>query len=157
MTFNYRNFLNTIFICLLFAGIGIILSGDFAGWFAGLNHPWYSLPIFVWNIVEILFYLIIAVILYRLFNKKEESFPKKAIIALTIAVIIYNEIWNYVLVGAENMMIGFIGLVPYLGMVGLLYYNFLKHDRVNAWILTPYLIWLVYDVILTFGLWTLNS
>jgi tryptophan-rich sensory protein len=67
-----------------------------------------------------------------------------------------NEVWNYLFFGLESTFLAFISLIPFSILVFLLFIKLKKIDKKSALILTPYLIWLIYDLSWTYYLWKLN-
>lgn len=152
-----KNLLFSIGICLVFAIIGGILTGDaLESWFIEINHPWFSLPLWGWYIVGGFYYIMVIIILFRLFNAAKSS-DKSTSIWLTIGMIAGNEFWNFLFFGLESTFFAFIGLIPFTILVLVLFNTLWKFQKVTAWFLFPYLIWLVYDLLWTYNLWMLNK
>ena len=64
---DLRALLLSIAICLVFATLGGLLTGNsLEHWFAELEHPWFSLPMKGWYLVGGLYYLMAMAILYQL-------------------------------------------------------------------------------------------
>ncbi|NEN25248.1 tryptophan-rich sensory protein [Cryomorpha ignava] len=152
-----KNLLSAIGISLMFAVIGGLLTGDaLENWFAEINQPWFSLPLWGWYIVGGLYYFMVIIILFRLFNASKNS-DKSTLIWLTIGMIAGNEFWNFLFFGLESTLLAFFGLIPFTILVLVLYIRLLKFQKITAWILFPYLIWLVYDILWTYNLWIMNK
>jgi len=152
-----KNLLLSIGICFIFAIIGGLLTGDaLNNWFAQINHPWFSLPLWGWYIVGGLYYMMTIAILYRIFNATD-TLQKKTAIWLAISMIAVNEFWNYLFFGLESTFAGFIGLLPFTLLVIVLFIILWNFQRKTAWILFPYLLWLGYDLVWTYNLWIMNK
>lgn len=148
--------LGSIGICLGFAILGNLLTGDaLETWYLTLDQPWFSLPLWSWYIVGILYYLICASILYRLFIIPSST-KRNASLFLILVMLAGNEVWNYLFFGLESTFLAFISLIPFSILVFLLFIKLKKIDKKSALILTPYLIWLIYDLSWTYYLWKLN-
>src|SRR5690606_2181072 len=142
-----KNLLLSIGICIVFAVIGALLTGDaLEGWFTQLIHPWFSLPIQAWYVVGVLYYLMAIIILTRILNRTQKPLGSKAF-WLSIGMLAGNEFWNYLFFGLESTFLGFTSLIPFTILVFALFYELWKTDRMSAWILLPYAIWLGYDLV----------
>ncbi len=154
---NFKYLLISCTICLVFAIIGGLLTGDsLESWFVEIKHPWFSLPITGWYIVGVLYYIMAIAILFRLLIAKD-GMPRKIAIWLTVAMLAGNEFWNYLFFGLESTFAGFIGLLPFIILVVVLFIRLWKFQKRTAWILLPYVIWLGYDLVWTYYLWILNK
>lgn len=151
-----KSLLLSIGICLLFAIIGGLLTGDsLDNWFSEINQPWFSPPLWGWYIVGGLYYIMSITVLYRLFNASKES-SRTIAIGLTLGMIAGNEFWNYLFFGLESTLSAFVGLIPFIILVIALFVKLWRYQRTTAWILFPYLLWLGYDILWTYNLWILN-
>jgi len=146
----------SIIICALFAVLGGLLMGEGSSdWLLTLNQPWYSLPLWGWYIVGAVYYIMCITILYRVLSQ-HKSQDRKYALGLVIAMMAGNVFWNYLFFGLANTFAGFISLLPFTLLVVILFKLLLKFDRTTAWILFPYLLWLVYDIIWAHEVWVMN-
>jgi len=154
---NLKNLLLSISICVVFAIIGGFLAGNsLETWFAEIRKPRFSLPLKGWHIVGVLYYIMTITILYQLLISKD-GFQRKLAIWLTIVMIAGNEFWNYLFFGLKSTFAGFTGLIVFALLVVMLFITLWKFKKMIAWILFPYLIWLVYDIFWIYNLWILNK
>ncbi len=152
-----KNLIKAILIVIFFAVLGSLLIGDALNiWFVEIKKPWYSIPLWSWFVIGGLYYLMAIIILYKLFNQ-EYSNTVNRILWLTLLMIVYNEFWNYLFFGIQSTFAGFIGLLPFVILVIILFISLLKYKKSIAWILLPYLIWLIYDLFWAYDLWILNK
>ncbi len=152
-----KNILLSLAICFGFAVIGGLLTGDaLENWFVEIKHPWFSLPLWGWYIVAGTYSLIAIVLLSRLFGTRRSK-QRNTALGLTFAMLAANEFWNYLFMGMESTLAGFLALIPFTFIVISLFYTLRKFDRIAAWVLFPYLLWLAYDLIWTYNLWVLNK
>lgn len=151
-----KTILISIAICCLFIVMGGALMGDGSDyWLMTLNQPWYSPPLWGWYIIGGLYYLMCITLLYKTFTQPNSK-DKKYVLGLTVAMMAGNEFWNYLFFGLASTFAGFIGLLPYIVLVGSLFKLLLKYDRHSAWVLFPYLLWLGYDIVWAYDIWIMN-
>jgi tryptophan-rich sensory protein len=147
----------SISISVGFALIGALLAGDaLTDWFQDLQQPRYALPLWGWVIVGGLYYIMTTALLYRAFTR-QPSKEKPPLLFMTIVMMVGNEAWNYLLFGLESTLAGFLGLIAFATYVAFLFTRSFRMDRVSAIILSPYVVWLGYDLWWMYTLWDLNS
>lgn len=143
-------------ICVAFAVIGGLLTGDaIETWFAQLRQPAFALPVWGWMIVGLCYYIISITVLSRVLIYVSKPFSSW-VFWLTLGMIAGNESWNYLLFGLQSPQLAFFGLFPYFVLVVCLFWQLRKSQPTTAWILFPYLIWLIYDLFWAYFLWKMN-
>lgn len=105
-----------------------------------INHPWFSLPLWVWYIVGALYYNYCHQYFVSLSNLTPSP-QRTTASCLTMAMIAANEFWNYLFFGLKST---FAGLIPFTLLVLKLFITFRKWQPTTAWILFPYILWLGY-------------
>lgn len=153
-----KSLLLSIFIVVTLAFFGNVLVGDaLTVWYSKLIKPWYLVPLWFFIIIGILYYFMGVIILYRQIKNIAESKIRKIALTLTVIMLVGNELWNYLFFGLESTFLGFVGLIPFTLIVGSLAYTLKKIDVFSFRILSLYILWLIYDLIWTFGLYLQNS
>lgn len=142
--------------------VGAILEGLTAGknikpFFAKLQFPPYSAPLWAWYIIGALYYATCFFILYRLFSYSGDTALWNTAFTLILVVIATNAIWNYIFFRAQNLFGAFLLGFPYALVAIALFLCLIQFDKVAAWALVPYLIYLIYAFRWGYGLWKLNS
>ena len=124
-------------------------------WFESLKQPKYSFPFFVWYFVGGLYYLMCGIIAYRLFaGKINNNFI--VVMILLILMMLFNGLTNFLLFKAKSIRLFYYSIYPFSLIVMTLFALLIGTDRISAWILFPYLVWLIYDSYYFRGLWKLN-
>jgi len=150
--------LASIAICVLFALFGGALVGESLGtWYAGLEKPWFLLPLWVFYIVGFVYYVLFATVLYRILVHVDNRRGRVNSLILTIIVLFLNELWNYGFFGLESTLVGFMGIVVFLVPLTALVVALRNYERFSATLVAVYWIWVLYDLAWTYELWRLNS
>jgi tryptophan-rich sensory protein len=152
---------SSILISLGVCIVGAILEGLAAGnnvkpFFAKLRFPPYSAPLWAWYIIGALYYVTCFVILYRLFRHNGDTPLWDVAFILILIVMATNALWNYVFFRAQNLFGAFLLSVPYAFVAIALFVCLIQFDKVAAWALVPYLIYLIYGFWWGYGLLKLN-
>ena len=126
--------------------VGQLLAGDDPGArLDALPETPLSLPLAVWIVVAVVYYLIAWVITYRLAMAGPTSRPALRWFGVLLAA---NELWNYLLFGFDEVWpaaVGMIGFAALTAFVGTVFWS--VDDRVPFRSFLPYLVWVLgYDV-----------
>ena len=153
--------ISAVTISLLICVVAAALEGLFAGkkvkpFLEKLRKPRFAPPLWVWAIVGVLYYLICFFILFRLFRYEDNASPRYISLALLLAVMILNAVWNYVFFRLENLAYSF-ALSIFYSLVAVALFLFLwQFDYLAAYVLIPYLVYLFYAFYWGWGLLKLN-
>jgi translocator protein len=153
---NYTALFQTVVLCLIsiiFEAIGSSKPGK--QWFENLRQPKYSFPFYAWYFIGGLYYIICGLIAYRLFNNSHDRLFIFSIILL-ISMMFINGMTNLILFKWRHLLWFYLIIYPFSLVVIVLFVVLLQFDEISAWVLFPYLIWLIYDVYYFRNLWKLN-
>jgi tryptophan-rich sensory protein len=150
-----------ILISLGVCGIAAALEGACAGrnvksYFSRLKSPPYSPPLWVWYIIGVLYYGTFFLVVYRILTRGNNSSLANMTLALVLAMMLANALWNYLFFRAQKLFVSV--LVTFLAPIMdlLLLVCLIQLDRVAAWALIPYLMYRVFSLWWAYGLWKMN-
>ena len=131
-------------VCIAAAALEGVLAGPGVRQrFAELRMPRCSPPLAVWIVIGVAYYVVCFAVLYRLLLLPPGR-TRAACLALLLFVLLANAFWNYLFFRLRSLRLSFIAGIPYslaaLGLLALLF----GLDRVAAWWLLPYAVYLVY-------------
>ena len=150
--------LAAIALPVLFAAFGTALvGGSGLDWYAGLDKPRFLVPLRVFYLVGSLYYALAAVVLYRVLVRVDDPRGRTVSFGLTVGVLFLNELWNYAFFGLRSTLAGFLGIAVFLAPLTALVVTLRTYERVSAWLLVPYYLWVLYDLAWTYELWRLNG
>ena len=155
--FARHPFLFALAVCVLAAASEGILAGKGAmNWLATLRQPRFAPPPWAWIIIGVLYYLICLLVLSRLLGIAADPFRNLSI-ALMLALLVTNALFNYVLFERRNLLASVAIFVPYdLIAIALTIALFLL-DRTAALVFIPYVAYLIFANIWGYVLWRLNQ
>ncbi|MBC8108644.1 MAG: tryptophan-rich sensory protein [Anaerolineae bacterium] len=144
-------------VCLCAA----VLEGLFAGrnvkaTFASLRFPRYSPPLWAWILVGVVYYVLFFVIVFRILRTDQHELLAALCLVTATKMMFINAFWNLLFFRLRSVSLGLILGVPYAVMAIVLFVCLLQLDRVAAWTLSPYLVYLCYANYWGYGLWKLN-
>lgn len=149
-----------ILISLGICAVSAMLEGICAGkngkqYLMALRLPSYSVPFWGWYIIGVLYYVVCFVSLYRILRHDSSTIRTLALVLILIMMSI-NALWNYIFFRARNLFLSFIVFIPYNVIAIALFICLMLFDRVAAFSLLPYLIYLIYANLWGYGAWKLN-
>jgi translocator protein len=147
---------------LLICGISALLEGLFAGkgvkeYMERLRSPSYSLPIWAWFIVGGLYYFICFAVVYRLLSQDNSGLFRTVGLVLILVIMGINALWNFFFFRVKRLSLSFAISIPYSLIAVALFICLLQFDRIAAWFLLPYMVYLIYANLWGYQLWKLNS
>lgn len=149
--------LNSTGTCIIAA----ILEGLFAGknvktFLGTLRTPAYAPPLWMWIIIAVGYYSICFMVLYRIFRFENSTSFKYLALILLLVVMAVNALWNYVFFQLQNLFFAFVLSLLYSIVAIFLFVCLVQFDRAAAFVLLPYLIYLVYAFYWGYSLSKLN-
>lgn len=148
-----------IFLLVAFAagGIGSVTQGsDVDVRYLALERPVWAPPSFLFGIVWPVLYLLIGIAAWRVWRVAGSVRAAGTALGLWLAQLIVNAVWPGVFFGLEAFgpAIAVILLLDVLVVATIV--AFARHDRLAAWLLAPYLVWILYATALNISLQVLN-
>jgi len=138
------------------AALGAAITADpVKSWYPMLAKPALTPPDIAFPIVWNILFALMAVAAWRVWRAAGLARARVAL-ALFGVQLVLNLGWSWLFFGQQ--MIGAavieIGLL-WLAIAGCML-AFARHDRIAAWLLLPYLLWVSFAAYLTFAIWQLN-
>ncbi len=147
-----------VFLLVAFAagGIGSLVQGaDVGARYLAFERPGWAPPSETFGIVWPVLYACIGVAGWR-FWRSERSARRSTALAAWVAQLLLNAAWPGVFFGASEL--GW--AMPVIVLLDIVVVGTIvvgrRVDRVGAWLLLPYLAWLLYATALNVALWRLN-
>jgi tryptophan-rich sensory protein len=135
---------------------GIVTRPEIAGWYAALAKPSWTPPPSVFPIVWTALYIMMAVALWRLWEKAAPSPARYRAIALFLVQLALNAAWSPLFFGAHATLLALINIMLLLIAIALTMLASARVDRAAAWLLVPYLAWVAYAATLNGGIVWMN-
>jgi benzodiazapine receptor len=142
---------------VLFAVFGTALvGGSGLEWYEGLEKPGFLVPLGIFYLVGALYYVLFAVVLYRVLSRVGDARGRAISLGLALGVMLLNELWNYAFFGLRSTLAGFLGMAVFVTLLTALVAALLRYERYSAVLVVPYYVWVLYDLAWTYELWRLN-
>ena len=148
-----------LFLLLAFAagGIGSLLQGnDVGARYLVLERPVWAPPSWAFGVVWPVLYVLIGVAAWRVWRAAGSVWAAAGPLALWGGQLLLNALWPWVFFGLEAFWPA-VGVIIVLDVVVLAtIVAFARRDRPAAWLLVPYLLWILYASALNIAIAALN-
>ena len=145
-------------LIVLFAVFGTALvGGSGLEWYEELEKPRFLVPLGIFYLVGALYYVLFAVVVYRVLARVDDPRGRALSFGLTAGVMLLNELWNYGFFGLRSTLAGFLGILVFLTLLTALVAALRRYERFSALLMVPYYLWVLYDLAWTYELWRLNA
>lgn len=149
-----------LIICLLIplavGGLAAWLTMDSMAQFAALAQPPLSPPGWVFPVVWTILYLLMGWASFLIWKSGAPQAAKKRALGPYGVQLAANFVWPLLFFRAGLYGFALIWLVILLVLVAETMLAFGRIDRRAAWLLAPYLLWLLFAAYLNAGVWLLN-
>lgn len=141
--------------------VGIISSiftaDSVSGWYTYLHKPSFNPPNWVFAPVWTILYIMMGVsffFIWRSHAKLEKRYTGYTYYWLQL---ILNFLWSFLFFHQKNIGLALLDIFLLFIMVSGTIMSFRKVSKTAAWLLAPYLLWVVFAMALNFSIWRLNG
>ena len=157
---NLRSIVRLVLCLMLCLAIGFVgaqfTAREIPTWYASLAKPSWTPPPAVFPVVWTILYVLIAVSLWRLWERAPASRRGGVAVLLFFAQLVLNAIWTPVFFGLHATRSALAIIVVLLGLIAATIVAMRRIDRPAALLLVPYLLWVAYAATLNGGIVALN-
>ena len=140
------------------AGIigSVFTTSEIANWYVFLNKPFFNPPNWLFGPVWIILYTLMGISLYLVWVKgyKEENIKRTVNIFLVHLAV--NSLWSIVFFGLHDLGLALVIIFTLWLMILYLIKLFWNIEKIAAYLLIPYLLWVSFASILNYSIWMLN-
>jgi len=150
---SFKVFISVI-ICL---GLGLSIGYFTApgSWYQLINKPTWQPPNWIFGPVWTMLYIMMGVAFARVWQAKPSLEKNKALVFFIIQFI-FNLFWSIIFFKAQKIGFAFAEILFLWGLIILTIRQFFKIDRLAAYLLIPYCIWVSFATILNGTILLLN-
>lgn len=145
-------------LCVGVAAFEGLVTGDGPrSWYPGLRKPRWQIPLWASVVVGLTVYVVDGFVAYRVLTAVPA--PEDRVVALTalVVVMLLNALWNLAFFRYRSVLVGFLGILGFLGPLLVLQVALFAYEPLAAWAHLAYALYVIlYDVPLFYALWRLN-
>jgi len=157
-----------LFFVLVTSAVGAAASTftepNIAGWYAGLVHPSFAPPNWVFAPLWTTLYVLMAVAAWRVWRLRSASLARVASerrrgsieMGVYALQLIFNFGWRAIFFAAHQIGLALIEICILLALVLATMILFWRRDRLAGWLFLPYLAWTSFATALNYAFWSLN-
>lgn len=153
---NYGALIISILIPLAVGFISSFLVGDSYGIFQELNKPSFAPPGWIFAPVWTILYILMGIASYRVWMYETENREIRAALFVYGIQLILNFLWTIIFFGLQLRVVAFIEIIILLIFIIITAIRFYRIDKIAAYLLIPYILWVSFAAILNFSVWRLN-
>ena len=124
-------------------------------WYLTLNKPWFNPPSFVFAPVWTILYLLMGVSLYLLWTAKKSRIQVLAL-SLFAAQLVANWFWSLLFFGAQAPLAALLEILLLLALIIATMLVSFKVNKLAAYLLIPYAVWVTFATVLNAAIVMLN-
>lgn len=146
----------SLLICQLVGLLGSIFSAaDIKEWYPTLFKPAFNPPNWIFAPVWTTLFVMMGVALYLVWTKKYSGQKFSAYFAFGIQLV-FNLFWSVIFFWLHNPAFAFVDIIVLALSIIYTIVVFSKISKEAAYLLVPYLLWVIFAATLNFNIWILN-
>ena len=146
----------SIAIPMLLGFLSSFLNPNSSAYYMSLNLPSFAPPSSIFGIVWPILYFLMGIAFYRVWVSYAPKSLKKIAAVLFFSQLILNFLFPFVLFKFDMILPALIILIILVILNLILVYVFYKIDKKSAFLMLPYLFWLIFASFLMFSIFKIN-
>jgi len=148
----------SIAIPLLIGGFTSLLLPNIKLIYGDLVKPFFAPPSIVFPVVWTILYILMGIASYKVYVLKYDNIDASSALFVYSIQLLLNFLWTVIFFGFRLYGLAFLELILLILFVMLTIKRFYKKaGKKTAFLLLPYLIWIIYAGVLNFFIWMLNE
>ena len=143
---------------IVMAVLGTVIAGTAVRtWYPSLAKGRIEIPLGLFAIVGLVFYVFEVVVGYRLLERLDDTPMSVVVVFALVVVMLYNELWNGALFRLRSPFAALIALLGFLAPLAILLVGCAVVDLPSLILMGIYAAWVIaYDIPWMYGLWRAN-
>ncbi len=125
-------------------------------WFNELNKPTWNPPGYLFAPVWTVLYLLMGISLWLILRSTAEQKQKVNALILFSVQLFLNFLWSIIFFRFQHIVVAFADIILLDILVIATMLTFYNIKKLAAWLLLPYLLWIVFASYLNYTIWVLN-
>jgi tryptophan-rich sensory protein len=141
-------------VALVSAAGGAITSTSVTTWYAGLDKPAWTPPGWLFGPAWTLLYAMMAVVAWRLWQRRDESPSARLTLRLWSLQLALNCAWSFLFFGLRSPAAGLAGILFLFVILIWIQVRLCHEHRTLAVLWIPYVLWVAFATALNFSIWS---
>ena len=156
MKFNFKLFIVCMGLPLLVGGLAGLITNDSMMTFQSLNQPALSPPEWLFPVVWTILYILMGIASYLVLASEDNSDTVNIALKFYIAQLAVNFFWPIFFFTFDLYLFSFFWLLLLIVLVICTIVLFAQISRPAAYLMIPYLLWLIFAGYLNLSIYLLN-
>lgn len=154
---NFGLLLISVAIPLFVGFLGSLLTTPSINtWYLTLNRPSFNPPNWIFGPVWTTLFILMGVALFLVIKDGKENKYFKAACLSFGAQLFLNIYWSFLFFFVKEPPLAFWGIISLISMIVVNFYYFFQIKKSAAYLLIPYIAWVLFATILNYFIWILN-
>ncbi len=137
-------------------GIGILTASDVGDWYQTLSRAPYNPPSWAFGVVWPLLYVFIAIAGFRIWQRRDQP-QMKWLCALFAIQMLMNWAWSFIFFSLHLLWPAYLWISLMVVIVAVMIILLWNRERISAYLLLPYLLWISFAAYLAGYIATHNA
>ena len=156
--FNFWALTVNLLITLIIGIVaGIFTTPQIKRWYVYLQKPSFNPPNWIFGPVWTILYILIGISAYLVWMRRNNSFDYINAKRIYFLQLFFNFSWSVVFFGLHQTLAALVIIVLLIISIIINIMAFRKINRIAAWLLTPYLLWVGFATVLNLYIYLLNK
>ena len=135
---------------------GLVTRPEIPTWYAGLTKPFWTPAPVVFPIAWTALYILMAVSFWRLWDLETRSADRSRAMKWFLIQLALNALWSPVFFGWHGTRTALLIIIGLFVVIAATIAAALRAERLAAWLLVPYLLWVGYATTINIGVVAMN-
>lgn len=155
MKIDFKKLLINVLIPIVLGTIvGLITSPGSS--YKEMIQPSFAPPGIVFPIVWTILYILMGISSYMIETSNCKIYDCKEALSIYYIQLVFNLLWSFIFFTFKSYLLGFVWIALLIVLVVCMIKRFYEISKTSGLIQIPYLLWLVFALILNFSIFTLN-
>jgi len=146
-----------VVICIVIGSLSGITTGNSINtWYATLNKPSFNPPNWIFGPMWTLLYILMGVSVALVWHSGLSNLLVRSAIYLFVTQLILNAFWSITFFGMQNPLLALVNIIVLLILIVTCIFYFKRINKLAAWLLVPYLLWVSFATLLNLSIVILN-
>jgi tryptophan-rich sensory protein len=148
----------SVLVCLLIGFLASIATqSSVTTWYTTINKPSFTPPNWIFAPVWTLLYVMMGVSAGIVWSRGLHHIWVKTALYHFVFQLLFNALWSIVFFSLQEILWGLLVIITLLILIGFTIKWFKVVNKIAAYLLIPYLLWVLFATALNFEIWRLNS
>ena len=147
----------SLLLCLAVCTLeGLVTRPEIPAWYAGLAKPSWTPPPLAFPIAWTVLYVLMAFSFWRLWDLQTRSAARTTAMTWFLIQLALNALWSPVFFGWHGTRAALVIIIALLVAIAATMVAASRVERLAAWLLAPYLLWVAYATSINIGVVAMN-